>query len=50
LATEMLHHRASLAEIAEVLRHRNLQTTAIYAKVDLASLRTLALPWPGGLR
>jgi integrase/recombinase XerD len=50
LATEMLHHRASLAEIADVLRHRNLQTTAIYAKVDLASLRTLALPWPGGIR
>jgi integrase/recombinase XerD len=50
LATEMLRHGASLAEIGEVLRHRNPQTTAIYAKVDLASLRTLALPWPGGIR
>ena len=50
LATEMLRHGASLAEIAEALRHRNPQTTAIYAKVDLASLRTLALPWPGGIR
>jgi site-specific recombinase XerD len=50
LATEMLRHGASLAEIAEVLRHRNPQTSAIYAKVDLASLRTLALPWPGGIR
>jgi integrase/recombinase XerD len=50
LATEMLRRGASLAEIGEVLRHRNPQTTSIYAKVDLASLRTLALPWPGGCR
>ncbi|HVH72655.1 MAG TPA: site-specific integrase [Candidatus Dormibacteraeota bacterium] len=50
LATEMLHHGASLAEIGEVLRHRNPETTKIYTKVDLDSLRTLALPWPGGAR
>ena len=50
LATQMLRHGASLAEIGEVLRHRNLQTTTIYAKVDLTALRTLALPWPGGAR
>lgn len=50
LATEMLGQGATLAEIGEVLRHRNPQTTSIYAKVDLASLRTLALPWPGGVR
>ena len=50
LATEMLRHGASLTEIGEVLRHRNPQTTMIYAKVDLESLRTLALPWPGGAR
>lgn len=50
LATEMLHHGASLPEIGEVLRHRNPQTTSIYAKVDLPSLRKLALPWPGGAR
>jgi site-specific recombinase XerD len=49
LATEMLRHGASLAEIGEVLRHRNPQTSAIYAKVDLSSLRKLALPWPGGV-
>lgn len=48
LATQMLCHGASLAEIGEVLRHRNTQTTTIYAKVDLKALRTLALPWPGG--
>jgi integrase/recombinase XerD len=50
LATEMLGHGASLAEIGEILRHCNPQTTAIYAKVDLASLRPLALPWPGGIQ
>jgi site-specific recombinase XerD len=50
LATEMLRHGASLAEIGEVLRHRNPQTSSIYAKVDFASLRKLALPWPGGVR
>jgi integrase/recombinase XerD len=50
LATEMLGRGASLAEIGEILRHCNPQTTAIYAKVDLASLRPLALPWPGGIR
>ena len=50
LATQMLRHGASLTEIGEVLRHRNPQTTTIYAKVDLKALRTLALPWPGGGR
>ncbi|HYS82765.1 MAG TPA: site-specific integrase [Anaeromyxobacteraceae bacterium] len=47
-ATQMLRHGASLAEIGHVLRHRQLDTTAIYAKVDFAALRTLAQPWPGG--
>jgi integrase/recombinase XerD len=47
-ATEMLRAGASLPEIAQVLRHRQLQTTAIYAKVDRTALRALALPWPGG--
>jgi integrase/recombinase XerD len=46
LASEMLRQGASLSEIGELLRHRSPQTTAIYAKVDLASLRALALPWP----
>lgn len=47
-ATEMLRARVSLEEIAQVLRHRQLQSTAIYARVDVDSLRELALPWPGG--
>jgi site-specific recombinase XerD len=50
LATGMLRQGASLAEIGEVLGHRNPDTTRIYAKVDLDRLRTLALPWPGGGR
>lgn len=48
LATQLLQHGASLSEIGELLRHRHPDTTAIYAKVDLATLRPLALPWPGG--
>lgn len=47
LATQMLGRGASLAEIGQILRHRSPQTTTIYAKVDLDSLRALALPWPG---
>jgi integrase/recombinase XerD len=49
LACEMLRQGASLPEIGQILGHRSAQTTAIYAKVDLASLHTLALPWPGGV-
>lgn len=50
LATQMLRHGASLAEIGDVLRHRSPETTRIYAKVDLEALRPLALRWPGGVR
>jgi site-specific recombinase XerD len=50
LATTMLKHGASLHEIGDLLRHRRPDTTAIYAKVDLVSLRSIALPWPGGDR
>lgn len=48
LATRLLRHGASLVEIGELLRHRNLDTTRIYAKVDERTLGALALPWPGG--
>jgi integrase/recombinase XerD len=47
-ATEMLRSGAGLVEIGQVLRHRDISTTSLYAKVDHAALRTLALPWPGG--
>ena len=48
LASTMLQNGSSLSEIGELLRHRHPDTTAIYAKIDLHSLRSLALPWPGG--
>jgi site-specific recombinase XerD len=46
LATRMIRHGASLGEIAQVLRHRRLDTTQLYAKVEFESLRGVALPWP----
>lgn len=45
-ATELLRSGASLPEIAHVLRHRHIDTTAIYAKVDLRSLASITRPWP----
>jgi len=52
LATKMIRHGASTAEISEVLRHRSQTTTAIYAQVSFEALRTVALAWPavGGER
>jgi len=50
LACQLLRQGASLAEIGELLRHRSPQTTALYAKVDVAALAPLALAWPGGVR
>jgi site-specific recombinase XerD len=50
LATELLRSGAALTQISQVLRHKDHDTTRIYAKVDLASLRTLSLPWPGGVQ
>jgi len=48
LATAMLRKGASLPEIGKILRHQLPKTTAIYTKVDMAALRSLAQPWPGG--
>jgi len=50
LATSLLRQGGSLDEIGELLRHQSPNTTAIYAKVDVTALHTLALPWPGGSR
>jgi site-specific recombinase XerD len=47
-ATGLLRAGADLAEVGQVLRHRRLATTAVYAKVDASSLSMLAQPWPGG--
>ena len=45
-ATAMLRSGATLGEVGQVLRHRSLGTTAIYAKVDTEALRVLAPAWP----
>ena len=50
LATRMLQGGASLTQIGQILRHQLVQTTQIYAKVDLNALRKLAQPWPGGVQ
>jgi len=46
LATMMIREGASMSEIAEVLRHRSQDSTAIYAKVAFEDLRGVARPWP----
>jgi len=45
-ATSMLREGASLHEIAAILRRRSIETTQIYAKVDVGLLRQIAQPWP----
>lgn len=50
LAAELLRRGAGLTAISQVLRHQDLATTALYAKVDLAALRQVAQPWPGTAR
>lgn len=52
LATKMIRHGASIAQIAEVLRHRSQNTTATYSQVSFEALRTVAQAWPatGGVR
>jgi len=46
-ASRMLQKGATMKEIADVLGHRSIDTTAIYAKVDLQTLSHVAMPWPG---
>jgi site-specific recombinase XerD len=48
VATQLVRSGVSLPEVAQVLRHRRLITSAIYAKVDRERFRLLARPWPGG--
>jgi site-specific recombinase XerD len=50
LATELLRSGATLSQIGQLLRHESHDTTRIYAKVDIEALRTLSLPWPGGVQ
>lgn len=47
LACRLVENGSSLKEVADVLRHRSLETTRIYAKLDTPKLSTVPLPWPG---
>lgn len=47
-ATQMVRRGASFKQVADVLGHRLLETTNIYAKLDEETLQQVALPWPGG--
>jgi integrase/recombinase XerD len=49
VASDLLRAGAGLPEIGQLLRHRSMASTAIYAKVDTVRLRQLARPWPGAL-
>jgi site-specific recombinase XerC len=43
----VLEGGGTLKEVADMLRHRNLETSQIYAKVDLQRLSEVTMPWPG---
>lgn len=47
LASRLLDTGGTLKEVADVLRHRELNTTMIYAKIDMGRLAAVAVPWPG---
>lgn len=47
MANRLLDSGGSLKEVADVLRHRSLNTTLVYAKLDSKNLAAVALPWPG---
>ena len=49
LASRLLEGGSSLKEVADVLRHRSLNTTLVYAKLDSQNLGAVALPWPGSV-
>ena len=50
VATSMVNHGASFKDVSDLLGHRRLSTTLIYAKLDMKALAQVALPWPGGER
>jgi len=47
VASRLITNGSSLKEVADILRHRSLNTTLIYAKLDTPRLAAVALPWPG---
>jgi len=50
VATRLLRSGSTMKDVADVLRHRSIDTAAIYAKVDVGALRKVAAPWPGRTR
>lgn len=46
VATHMVQQGISIKEVADILRHHSIDTTVIYAKVNLPMLSEVALPWP----
>ncbi|WP_213956694.1 MULTISPECIES: tyrosine-type recombinase/integrase [unclassified Variovorax] len=49
LARRLLETGGTLKEVADMLRHRSLDTSMIYAKVDIGRLAAVAMPWPGSM-
>jgi site-specific recombinase XerD len=49
-ASRLVNNGATFWEVADLLGHQNLVTTAIYAKLDLATLARVSMPWFGGMR
>jgi site-specific recombinase XerD len=49
LATQLVQQRRPINEVADLLGHRSIDTTAIYVKVALPQLTGVALPFPGGV-
>jgi integrase/recombinase XerD len=47
VATHMIQQGVSIKEIADILRHKSIDTTVIYTKVNIPMLAEVALPWPG---
>lgn len=47
LASRLLETGGTLKDVADILRHRALDTSMIYAKIDIARLSAVAMPWPG---
>jgi integrase/recombinase XerD len=48
LATRLVNQRRPINEVADLLGHRSIDTTAIYVKVAVSQLADVALPFPGG--
>jgi site-specific recombinase XerD len=48
-ASQMVNRGASFKDVADVLGHRSIETTGIYAKLELDALAAVALPWGGGV-